>query len=268
VLIDWFTVVAQIVNFLILIFLLKYFLFGRITRAMDKREANIASRHEEAEEKRREAEREAATYQQKNQKLEAERDQLLVQARQEVEVKKKELIQNAREEVEQVQAKWRESIKREKDLFLQELKQRASQQVCTMARRTLKDLANAELEKQIIGVFMERIQSLDEERRRQFVDSIQGGRKGVIIQSAFEIPEEARNQVTQTVRKHIEEGLEVKYQTSPDLLLGIELKADGHKIAWSLENYLESLEANITAALVGGAQEVLQEKNNEEGQEA
>jgi len=46
------------------------------------------------------------------------------------------------------------------------------------------------------------------------------------------------------------------------------LKADGHKIAWSLENYLESLEANITAALVGGAQEVLQEKNNEEGQEA
>jgi F-type H+-transporting ATPase subunit b len=49
--IDWFTVFAQIVNFIILIFLLKRFLYGPIIAAIDKREENISARITEAEEK-------------------------------------------------------------------------------------------------------------------------------------------------------------------------------------------------------------------------
>jgi hypothetical protein len=37
VLINWFTVIAQIVNFLILVVLLKYLLYDRIIKAMDER---------------------------------------------------------------------------------------------------------------------------------------------------------------------------------------------------------------------------------------
>ena len=35
---DWFTVIAQIINFLILVALLKRFLYGPIIRAMERRE--------------------------------------------------------------------------------------------------------------------------------------------------------------------------------------------------------------------------------------
>jgi hypothetical protein len=41
----------------------------------------------------------------------------------------------------------------------------------------------------------------------------------------------------------------VKFQTSPDMILGLELKAHGYKIAWSLDNYFESLESEIREAL-------------------
>ena len=51
-LIDWFTVVAQIVNFLILVALLKHFLYGPLVRAIDAREERIAARLAEAERKR------------------------------------------------------------------------------------------------------------------------------------------------------------------------------------------------------------------------
>lgn len=67
-LIDWFTVVAQIINFLILVFLLKHFLYGRIINAMDQREARITSRLEEAETQRKEAENEAAMFKLKDRK--------------------------------------------------------------------------------------------------------------------------------------------------------------------------------------------------------
>jgi F-type H+-transporting ATPase subunit b len=48
-LIDWFTVAAQIVNFLVLVALLKHFLWGRLVRAIDEREKRIAGRLSAAE---------------------------------------------------------------------------------------------------------------------------------------------------------------------------------------------------------------------------
>ena len=43
-LIDWFTVLAQIVNFLILVALMKRFLYGPLIAAIDAREQSIAAR--------------------------------------------------------------------------------------------------------------------------------------------------------------------------------------------------------------------------------
>ena len=54
-LIDWFTVIAEIVNFLVLVALLKHFLFGRLVAAIDAREERIAARLREAEQKNQDA---------------------------------------------------------------------------------------------------------------------------------------------------------------------------------------------------------------------
>ena len=78
-LIDWFTVAAQIINFLILVALLKHFLYGRIINAMDQREARITSRLEEAERKKSEAEDEAAAYSRKSQEFDLQREEMISQ---------------------------------------------------------------------------------------------------------------------------------------------------------------------------------------------
>jgi len=51
-LIDWFTVVAQVVNFLILVWLLKRFLYRPILNAIDAREKRIATKLADAAAKR------------------------------------------------------------------------------------------------------------------------------------------------------------------------------------------------------------------------
>ena len=42
--VDWITTIAQIINFLVLVYLLKRFLYGPIVSAMIHREAHIAER--------------------------------------------------------------------------------------------------------------------------------------------------------------------------------------------------------------------------------
>lgn len=263
-LIDWFTVAAQVINFLILVYLLKRFLYGPIIRAMDERERKIASRLEEAEKKKEEAEEEAEAYRQKNQAFDANRQEMLSRAKEEAEAARKELIKVARDQVETVRANWYEAIQREKEAFLQDLRQRAGKHIYAIARRVLEELANADLEAHIIRVFIERLGRLDEEERTALRESIgDSGTMSVEIQSAFEIPTEMRQKIAEAVRSQISERAEARFEISSDSICGIELMVHGHKIAWSLEDYLVTLEEGLVEALEGGTQGVIAEESSE-----
>ena len=65
-LIDWFTVIAQVINFLVLVVLLKRFLYKPILDAIDQREKRIASALAEADAQKVEAKKEREKFQEKN----------------------------------------------------------------------------------------------------------------------------------------------------------------------------------------------------------
>jgi F-type H+-transporting ATPase subunit b len=138
-------------------------LYGRIIKAMEEREQHIAARVHEAEHQQQEAEAEAASYRQKHQELETRRAELLAQAEDEAETQRQELLEQAHQEVEHMRARWRQAVRAEQEAFLHDLRQRASQQILAMARRALTDLAHADLEQQIMAVFREKLQTLDDD---------------------------------------------------------------------------------------------------------
>jgi len=111
---DWFTVVAQIVNFLILVALLKRFLYGPIVRAMDRRETAIATRMEAADKRIDEAEQERMRYEKLARELAEAKDELRLKARKEAEQLRETLLKEAREEVDMSRAKWHEALRSER----------------------------------------------------------------------------------------------------------------------------------------------------------
>jgi F-type H+-transporting ATPase subunit b len=258
-LIDWFTVAAQIINFLILVALLKYFLYGRIIKAMDEREHHIACRLDEAEKQRQEAEDEAASYRHKHQELAAKRAELLAQAKADADARRQELLDQARTEVARVQARWHTAIQHEKAAFLRDLRQRTSQQVDAIVRRALTDLAHADLEQQMMAAFLEQLQTLDEDVWEVIAASHQEAQQPMVLHSAFDLPQEARQQLQHVLREHLGEAIDLRLETAPEVMCGIELQTNGQKIAWSLEHYLETLEESLAAAFEEEAREAAQE---------
>jgi F-type H+-transporting ATPase subunit b len=263
VLIDWFTVIAQIVNFLILVALLKYFLYGRIMQAMDARERTIATRLEDAATQRAEAQREADDCRKQRQELEATRNEFLAQAKEEADERRIELEHKAREEVDLLRARWQEALRQETDTFLQELRQRAADQVCAIARRALADLANVKLEQQVVEVFLEDLQNLDEERRTALAEAIHKDENTLIVQSAFDLPDKARCKLTRLLRELFANEAEVHFIIAPELVCGVAVEAHGQKIVWSIEHYIDMLQHRITALL---AEKTDQLNDGEEGQ--
>ncbi|MBN1848164.1 MAG: F0F1 ATP synthase subunit delta [Deltaproteobacteria bacterium] len=247
-LIDWFTVIAQIVNFLILVFLLKHFLYDRIIQVMDQREQKIQSRMKDAKDKEIEAEKEAASYREKKESIERERQDMLTKTREEAETQRKEMTRKARDEVQGLRKQWTDSIEREKDTFLSDLRRLTIQQVYSVSRKTMKDLADAELEERVAEVFLSRIRDLPEDRRKALNEAM-NHKKTAVVKSAFELPTALRQKTTKTLHHEIGDGVDVSYQTDPDMIMGIELKAGGQKIAWTVADYLESLENEAKEAL-------------------
>jgi F-type H+-transporting ATPase subunit b len=246
---DGFTTAAQIVNFLILVALLKRFLYGPIIRAMDAREAQIATRVQLAQEQLGEAERQATNYREQVQVFNQTREAMLSQAEEEAESRRQHLIDQARQEVQQLQARWRQTLQQEQMSFLQDLRQRAGLQVVAVARHAVEDLANRELEGTVIQVFLDRLRGLDDETRHVF--STVGGEPPlqVVIRSAFPIPVEAQHTLIQAVQEHLNDHVQIRFATVPTLICGIELEAKGQKLAWHMAHYIDRLEEQFIAML-------------------
>ena len=244
---DWFTMAAQIVNFLILVALLKRFLYGPIMRAMDNREAHIAARLQEAEDKLATTAQQAELYQSRLHELDATRDTLLIQARTDAEAERQRLGEQARQDVQQMQARWRDMIQQERASFLQELRQHAGRQVCAAVRQVLTDLASVDLEGIVVDAFLECLQSADAEVRQTLAAAARA--EGMLVRSAFPLPSEVRLRVIRAIHTSIGAGVEVQFPTQSDLLCGIELAAHSHNIAWNLAQYVASVEDHLDAIL-------------------
>src|SRR5580693_10050623 len=112
-LIDWFTVGAQALNFLILVWLLKRFLYKPILDAIDSRERKIAAELADAAAKKAEAQQEREEFQHKNDEFDQQRAALMSKATDEVKAERQRLLDEARQAADALRAKRQDALTQE-----------------------------------------------------------------------------------------------------------------------------------------------------------
>jgi F-type H+-transporting ATPase subunit b len=243
-LIDPFTTVAQIVNFLILVALLKKFFYQPIIQAMEQREKTISLRLQEAEAQILLAQQETERYHQQQEQLQQKQEELLQEAQQEAQTYKEVLLDQVQAEVNQKQAQWYEALQQNQELLLTEFRQQASQQLMLIARRTLADLGNANLEEQIITTFINRLQNLES------LSLGEDPQEKIVIRSSFALTLENQNRLREVLESLSAQKLKnISFEVTPETLCGIELRTQGYKMAWNLGQYLDELEGEIKQSL-------------------
>ena len=255
-LIDWFTVGAQVVNFLILVWLLKHFLYRPILNAIDAREKRIASELADADAKKAEAEQERHAFQHKNDEFDGQRAALLSQAQAEAKVERSRLLDEARQEAEILNAKRRETLRNDAHHLNQVISRRAQQEVFAIARKALTDLAGTSLEQRMGEVFIRRLREMDDDTKSRLTAALKSASDPALVRSAFDLPAEQRTAIGNALNETFSADIQVRFETEPDLISGIELSTNGQKVAWSIADYL--------VALQNGADELLKEKSRPE----
>jgi F-type H+-transporting ATPase subunit b len=239
VLIDWFTVLAQIVNFLVLVALMKRFLYGPLIKAIDDREALIATQLAGAARKKTEAESEMRHVQQQIAEFEDRGAKIIAEASSEADKKKNEMIESARNSVRGLEQRWRDDLRLEQKTFFNEIRQEAAGEILAITRHVLADLANADIEHCAVEVFLEKLRSFDAGAIRKL------SADGLTVVSAKQPPEELQRQIEKAIEKSAGEQLPIHFDQSPDMAWGIALQGGGQRIGWTPDGYLDSLEERL-----------------------
>ncbi len=243
--IDWFTVAAQAVNFLILVWLLKRFLYKPILDAIDEREKRIATELADADSRKAEAAKERDELQVKTRDFDQQRAGLLSKATDEAKAERQRLLGEARQSVDALRLKGQQTLKSDAENLNQAISRQAQREVFAIARKALKDLATASLEERMVGEFTRRLRAIDGPAKEQLAAALKKTSEPSIVHSTFNLPDERRTALQQAVNETFSADIHLHYETAPDLIAGIELISNGQKVAWSIAEYLDSMEQEI-----------------------
>ena len=244
-LIDWFTVGAQALNFIILVWLLKRFLYKPILNAVDARETRIAAELADADAKKAEAQKERDEFLQKSEEFDQQRAALLSKATDELKAERQRLLNDARKAADALGAKRQEALRIDAQNLNQAIRRRTQHEVFAIARKALTDLATASLEERMSDAFTRRLLTIDGKAKEGIAAALGTASEPAVVRSAFDLPEAQRAAIKKALNETFSAEVPVRFETAPDLISGIELTTNGQKIAWSIADYLVSLEKGV-----------------------
>ena len=246
---NWFTVIAQIINFIVLVWLLKRFLYKPILKAIDEREKKITGQIKDAEAKEALAKKEQAEFSEKNESFDKEKKELMDKAIAETNEERQKLLEAARNEVTELRSKLEKSLTEMQENLKRDIAQKTQKEVFAIAGKTLTDLASIRLEEQSVNIFIKRLSESKNEEKKKLIEAFKSGSKPVLVRTAFDLPIKQQNEIISTVNEILGTKPQFQFKTVPELIGGIELTSNGYKLAWSISEYLSSLQKSISETL-------------------
>ncbi len=244
-LIDWFTVGAQALNFAVLVWLMKRFLYQPVQDAIVAREKRIADQLADADRKKAEAKKDRDDFQHKNDAFDQDRAALLKKATDEASSKREQLLDAASKAADALATKRGQSLQADAEKLSRGLRQRVQDEVFAIARKALADLASASLDERMCETFTGRLRAVEGAEKKRLAAAFDSKGEPLVVRSTFELPAAARAAIQKAVHETFATKADLTFETAPALVGGIELSAGGHKLAWSIDDYLTSLERGV-----------------------
>ncbi|WP_414733723.1 F0F1 ATP synthase subunit delta [Acetobacterium carbinolicum] len=249
--IKWFEIIAQMINFFILLFILQKLFYKPVMKSMQDRQQRISDIQSEAEGKMNEADHLIETYQQKLAEWEEAKGTKMIAASREAQEKKDQLIQIYQEEAAQKRNDYFNEVTEEQERFLREVRMVLGKSAVTIAGEILSAISKEDLEQKIFDSFMEKIHRLDQ---KMLQEEIKSTADKIVLSSAKPLSESQQDQLEAVLREKLDSLGKIIYEVDENLIQGFELNLRSLTVNTNIKHYLKESEENI--------QKILEQKKN------
>ncbi len=240
--VNWSTFILEIINFLILVWILKRFLYKPVMDSIVKRRTSIEQSMQEASNKDQEAQALKTQYEHRledweREKLEA-REHLhdaIEQERQQLQAQLHDALDQEKEKAKVIAAQQEQELQRRYE-------QQALQNSMRFTSKLLGELASAELESRLVNRLIEQLSALQDEQRKRLGQALNAHELTAQIQTAFSLPEVQRSQLQQALQSISGHEISCQFEQDNSLLAGIRI----HLGPWLLQaNLQDELQAFV-----------------------
>jgi F-type H+-transporting ATPase subunit b len=247
--IDWFTVGAQIFNFLILVWLLKRFLYQPILTGLDAREKKIEQILQDADMTKAQAQKLQTEFAQKVQLIEQHRSAVLAKANEDAVIERKKLFDAAQSAADELLSKRLAALQQELASLQHDIARKSIAEVYSVSRKILNDLAGTDIQQAMLDKLIQRLTVLKKGQYVELANALPNANNEMLVRSAFELAPKQKAALQQCIQvtfsSQATPPIQLRFSLVPELISGIELSVSGWKIPWSTYNYLEILQKRV-----------------------
>jgi F-type H+-transporting ATPase subunit b len=243
---DLTTFILEIINFLVLMWLLQRFLYKPVLRVIDERRSAVAKKVAEAQATSAEAQSLKEQYTSQLQDWEKEKAQLLESLRSELREQRKAGLEKLRLELEEEKMKTEAILQSKHKSEALRFEKESLALAAKFAGAVFSRLASPDLERHICKIFLDDLSKIDNDRLARISSEIQGAGDAISVTTAYPISQSLRTSITGAVNKHVGSPQTFQFNEDPALIAGIKLTAGGTVLQASLADALTFFEGPET----------------------
>jgi F-type H+-transporting ATPase subunit b len=246
---NWSTVLLQILDFVIMAFILWRFLFKPVVRILDERSARVTGALTDAEQKQQSAEAMRSEYEQKLADAEEQVVAMRQQAEEDLARARRQVLDETRQELVVMRSNADNEIREARQQAILQHRQALGQLITDLSARMIGEATSDRFQEGALEQFVRRLAALPEEEYRQAIRLGTEEEVRVELVSAHELEQERRAQIEAQVEELAGQPIEIAYRVDPSLVAGAMLRFGDMMIDGSLTGQLERLRERYMAEL-------------------
>jgi F-type H+-transporting ATPase subunit b len=237
---NWTTFILEIINFLVLVWILQRFLYKPVLAVIARRREGIEHALNDAKQMRAEAKKLQHKYQGRLSDWEQEREQARAKLQQEIEAERT----RQQKELETILAQEREKAEVAEERRMQDIirkgEETALQQGARFAARLLQEVAGPELEARLLQLLLTDLQQLPAERLAKLRAGWAEPPADIRVTSAYPLSDEQQKQLQQILAETTALDVPCQFSQDPELVAGLRIAIGSWVLAVNVRDELKS----------------------------
>lgn len=240
---NWSTFVLEIINFLVLVWVLKRFLYKPVLGVIAERRRVIEDKLAEAKKLQQEALELENQYKNRLARWEKEKQQAKDQLSQELSRERNQQLKGLQDQLALERQKSSNANERRRLESLRNIEHQALLQSAEFAARLLESVSGPELEARMLSLALDNLLNLDQGKKDAISKGAQESAEDANVETAYPLTTEQKQQLQQAIDHIAGRSVTLAYTENPELVAGLLIKIG----AWVLR-------ANVRDDLKGFAE--------------
>ncbi|HXX74526.1 MAG TPA: F0F1 ATP synthase subunit delta [Nitrospiraceae bacterium] len=245
---DWTTFILELINFLVLMWILNRFLYKPVMNVIAQRKAAIQRTLSDAQVTRSDAQALQTQYENRLEEWEQEREKARAQLREEITAERSRLLEDLRAELSQEREKAAVVEQRRMKEFMQQTEVTAIAQGSTFASRLLSRLRGPELERKIVDMVMQDLPHLPDAQRQVIRSTPIGMGLTMKVTSAYPLDKAQREVISKACRTLAGQDVSCEFLEDRDLIAGLRISVGSWVLRANVQDELRFFTESRTHA--------------------